>query len=81
MLDDKQNNLLQMGVLLTTAILVISMYVAIAGVFGMNITINLWHPPDNSQEDFLWTIGACSIGTIILYVGIVALYKYKGVIY
>lgn len=81
MLDDKQNNLLQMGVLLTTAILVISMYIAIAGVFGMNITINLWHPPNNSQEDFLWTIGACSIGTIILYVGIVALYKYKGVIY
>ncbi|KAF7848378.1 hypothetical protein BT93_L2051 [Corymbia citriodora subsp. variegata] len=81
MLDDKQNNLLQMGVLMTTAILVLSVYIVIVGVLGMNITINLWHPPNNSQEDFLWTIGACSIGTIVLYVGIVTWYKYKRVLY
>ncbi|KAF7848377.1 hypothetical protein BT93_L2050 [Corymbia citriodora subsp. variegata] len=81
MLDDKQNNLLQMGVLLTTAILVITMYIVIVGLLAMNISINLWHPPNDSQEDFLWTIGTCSIGTIVLYVTIVTWYKYKGVLY
>ncbi|KAI6678313.1 hypothetical protein NL676_039109 [Syzygium grande] len=81
MLDDKQNNLLQMGVLMTTAILVISLYIVVAGVMGMNITITLWHPPNQSHEDFVWTNGACTIMTILLYVGIVAWYKYKGLLY
>ncbi|KAI6678318.1 hypothetical protein NL676_039114 [Syzygium grande] len=81
MLDDKQNNLLQMGVLMTIAILVISLYIVVAGVMGMNITITLWHPPNQSQEDFVWTNGACTIMTILLYVGIVAWYKYKGLLY
>ncbi|KAI6678306.1 hypothetical protein NL676_039102 [Syzygium grande] len=81
MLDDKQNNLLQMGVLITTAILVISGYIVLAGVMGINIAITLWHPPNRSQEDFIWTNVACTIMTILLYVGIVAWYKYKGLLY
>lgn len=42
MLDDKQNHLLQMGVMLTTATLVVSAFVVVAGVFGMNIHIELF---------------------------------------
>ncbi|XP_030538310.1 magnesium transporter MRS2-3-like [Rhodamnia argentea] len=76
MLDDKQNNLLQMGVLITTAILVISSYITIVDVMGMNITIS----PYQSQEHFLWTVGTCTIGTIILYVSIVVWYRYKGLL-
>ncbi|KAL8505147.1 hypothetical protein ACS0TY_016380 [Phlomoides rotata] len=34
MLDDKQNHLLQMGVMLTTATLVVSAFVVVAGIFG-----------------------------------------------
>ncbi|KAF9596213.1 hypothetical protein IFM89_007895 [Coptis chinensis] len=42
MLDDKQNHLLQMGVMLTTATLVVSGFVVVAGIFGMNIKIDLY---------------------------------------
>ena len=41
MLDDKQNHLLQMGVKLTIATLVVSAFVVVAGVFGINIGIDL----------------------------------------
>ncbi|KAI3712303.1 hypothetical protein L1987_70854 [Smallanthus sonchifolius] len=43
MLDDKQNHLLQMGVMLTTATLVMGAFVVVAGVFGMNIGIDLFN--------------------------------------
>ncbi|GLJ49965.1 hypothetical protein SUGI_1062620 [Cryptomeria japonica] len=39
MLDGKQNHLLQMGVMLTTANLIINFFVVVAGVLGMNIKI------------------------------------------
>ncbi|KAI6678310.1 hypothetical protein NL676_039106 [Syzygium grande] len=81
MLDDKQNNLLQMGVLITTAILVISGYIVLASVMGINIAITLWHSTIQSHEDFVWTNVACTVMTILLYVGIVAWYKYKGLVY
>nr|XP_043624758.1 magnesium transporter MRS2-3 [Erigeron canadensis] len=73
MLDDKQNHLLQMGVMLTTATLVVSAFVVVAGVFGMNITIELFASDTQAQKDagmpkFLWTVGGGTIGSIILYV-------------
>ena len=40
MLDDKQNQLLQMGVMLSTATVVITAGVAVVGLFGMNIGIS-----------------------------------------
>ncbi|KAF0916413.1 hypothetical protein E2562_007514 [Oryza meyeriana var. granulata] len=39
MLDDKQNQLLQMGVMLSTATVVITAGVAVVGIFGMNIAV------------------------------------------
>ncbi|CAI0451286.1 unnamed protein product [Linum tenue] len=78
MLDDKQNHLLQMGVMLTTATLFISFFIALAGVFGMNIEIELFK--ENVKEGmphFLWTVGGGATGTICLFVAAIAWYKHK----
>ncbi|XP_031130794.1 magnesium transporter MRS2-3-like [Ipomoea triloba] len=77
MLDDKQNHLLQMGVMLTAATLVISAFVAVAGVFGMNIHIELFNPDIAGMPQFLWAIGGGSAGCIILYVAVIAWCKHK----
>ncbi|GAY48752.1 hypothetical protein CUMW_114150 [Citrus unshiu] len=77
MLDDKQNNLLQMGVMLTTATLVISAFIALVGVFGMNITIELFDHTKARMPEFLWTVAGGTIGTIFLYAAAIAWYKYK----
>ncbi|OMO63397.1 Mg2+ transporter protein, CorA-like/Zinc transport protein ZntB [Corchorus olitorius] len=77
MLDDKQNHLLQMGVMLTTATLVISAFIVVAGIFGMNIHIELF---DAGMSEFLWTIGGGTTGTIFLYVIAIAWCKYKGLL-
>ncbi|KAJ1381619.1 hypothetical protein SESBI_44968 [Sesbania bispinosa] len=77
MLDDKQNHLLQMGVMLTTATLVISAFVVVAGVFGMNINIELFDPKIAGMREFLWTVGGSTAGTIFLYVVAIAWCKHK----
>ncbi|KAK9060325.1 hypothetical protein SSX86_021031 [Deinandra increscens subsp. villosa] len=73
MLDDKQNHLLQMGVMLTTATLVVGTFVVVAGVFGMNITIELFNDETDELKEvgmrkFLWTVGGGTTGSIFLYV-------------
>lgn len=73
MLDDKQNHLLQMGVMLTTATLVVGAFVVVAGVFGMNITIELFNDETEELKDvgmrkFLWTVGGGTTGSIFLYI-------------
>ncbi|XP_076916083.1 magnesium transporter MRS2-3-like [Bidens hawaiensis] len=73
MLDDKQNHLLQMGVMLTTATLVVSAFVVVAGVFGMNITIELFNDETKELKEvgmrkFLWTVGGGTTGSIFLYI-------------
>ncbi|ESW29197.1 hypothetical protein PHAVU_002G051200 [Phaseolus vulgaris] len=77
MLDDKQNHLLQMGVMLTTATLVVSAFVVVAGVFGMNIHIELFDPDKAGMPEFLWTVGGSTAGTIFLYVVAIAWCKHK----
>ncbi|XP_031132116.1 magnesium transporter MRS2-3-like [Ipomoea triloba] len=77
MLDDKQNHLLQMGVMLTAATLVISAFVVVAGVFGMNIGIDLFKPEKAGMPEFLWTIGGGCTGSIFLYVIAIAWCKHK----
>ncbi|GLJ49974.1 hypothetical protein SUGI_1062840 [Cryptomeria japonica] len=76
MLDDKQNHLLQMGVMLTTATLVISAAVVVAGLFGMNITIDLFDPPAGLPQ-FLWVVGGCITGSIFLYIVAIAWCKHR----
>ncbi|KAG8473530.1 hypothetical protein CXB51_035644 [Gossypium anomalum] len=80
MLDDKQNHLLQMGVMLSTANLVIGAFVVVAGLFGMNIHIDLFDENKAGTLEFLWTIGGSTAGTILLYVVAIAWCKYKGLL-
>ncbi|KAL1541412.1 Magnesium transporter MRS2-3 [Salvia divinorum] len=77
MLDDKQNHLLQMGVMLTTATLVVSAFVVVAGIFGMNITIELFKDEVHGMTRFLWTVGGGSAGTLFLYVIAIAWCKHR----
>ncbi|KAH1223088.1 Magnesium transporter MRS2-3 [Glycine max] len=77
MLDDKQNHLLQMGVMLTTATLVVSAFVVVAGIFGMNIHIELFDDQKAGMTQFLWTVGGSTAGTIFLYVVAIAWCKHK----
>lgn len=77
MLDDKQNHLLQMGVVLTTATLVVSAFVVVAGLFGMNINIELFDEGKTGPEAFLWTVGGGATGSLFLYVIAIAWCKHK----
>ncbi|KAI3958884.1 hypothetical protein MKX01_023560 [Papaver californicum] len=77
MLDDKQNHLLQMGVVLTTATLVISAFVVVVGIFGMNISIDLFDDKKAGMTEFFWTVGGGATGTIFLYVVAMAWCKHK----
>ncbi|KAJ9159391.1 hypothetical protein P3X46_024899 [Hevea brasiliensis] len=81
MLDEKQNQLLQMGVMLTTATLVLTAFVVLAGVLGMNIRIHLFKiSVQEGMPKWLWTTGSSSAGVIALYVMAIGWYKYKGYI-
>ncbi|XP_011077822.1 magnesium transporter MRS2-3 [Sesamum indicum] len=77
MLDDKQNHLLQMGVMLTTATLVVSAFVVVAGIFGMNIRIELFQDQVHGMTRFMWTVGGGSAGTLFLYVIAIAWCKHR----
>ncbi|OIV92382.1 hypothetical protein TanjilG_09980 [Lupinus angustifolius] len=78
MLDDKQNHLLQMGIMLSTATLVISAFTLVAGVFGINIHIKLFDVA--GTREFLWTVGGSTVGTIFFYVFTIVWCKHKGLI-
>ncbi|XP_031483606.1 magnesium transporter MRS2-3 isoform X2 [Nymphaea colorata] len=77
MLDDKQNHLLQMGVMLTTATLVVSAFVVVAGIFGMNINIDLFEKEKAGMPQFLLTVGGGTTGSIIIYIIAIAWCKHK----
>ncbi|MCI28863.1 magnesium transporter MRS2-3-like, partial [Trifolium medium] len=53
-----------MGVMLTTATLVVSAFVVVAGIFGMNIKIELFDETLYGMREFLWTVGGGTAGTI-----------------
>ncbi|MQL79391.1 hypothetical protein Taro_011843 [Colocasia esculenta] len=64
MLDDKQNQLLEMGVMLSTATLVFSAGIVVVGIFGMNIGISLYDestPHSKFWETTFGTIGGCAV--------------------
>jgi len=50
MLDEKQNQLLQMGVLLSTATVVVTAGIVVVSLFGMNIHIELMKDPETDEE-------------------------------
>ncbi|KAM7517981.1 hypothetical protein LguiB_016943 [Lonicera macranthoides] len=60
MLDDKQNQLLQMGVMLSTANMILNAGIVVVGVFGMNISITLFEgQPIQFWETTFGTVGGC----------------------
>uniref|UniRef100_A0A2P2IZU2 Magnesium transporter n=1 Tax=Rhizophora mucronata TaxID=61149 RepID=A0A2P2IZU2_RHIMU len=64
MLDDKQNQLLQMGVMLGTANMILNAGIVVVGLFGMNINIDLF----NGKPIQFWeTVMGTVVGCIILY--------------
>ncbi|XP_011030312.1 PREDICTED: magnesium transporter MRS2-3-like isoform X1 [Populus euphratica] len=78
MLDDKQNHLLQMGVMLTTATLVVSCFVVVVGVFGMNIGIKMFKEEVQAgMSKFLWTVAGGTTGSMFLYVIAIAWCKHR----
>ncbi|KAL8171773.1 LOW QUALITY PROTEIN: hypothetical protein V2J09_023577 [Rumex salicifolius] len=62
MLDDKQNQLLQMGVILSTAIMILNAGVVVVGLFGMNIHIPLY---DNEKDTHFWGTAFSVAGSCI----------------
>ncbi|KAF3782262.1 Magnesium transporter [Nymphaea thermarum] len=64
MLDDKQNQLLHMGVLINIATLLITTAVVVTGIFGMNIKISLF---ETGTKEFLQTTVGTLGGTLVLY--------------
>nr|GLL35169.1 magnesium transporter MRS2-3-like [Ipomoea trifida] len=77
MLDDKQNHLLQVSVTLNTATLVVNAFVVVSGIFGMNITIELFDSQLAGMAEFMWTIGGGTAACILLYVSAIAWYKHR----
>lgn len=62
MLDDKQNQLLQMGVMLSTANMILNAGIVVVGLFGMNITISIFDDSTSYKkfwEAALGTVGGC----------------------
>lgn len=77
MLDDKQNHLLQMGVVLTTATVVVSAFVALTGVFGMNVKIEWFFDDRLRNAEFMWTVGIGTVACIICYIAAIAWCRYQ----
>jgi Mg2+ and Co2+ transporter CorA len=81
MLDEKQNQLLQMGVMLTTATVVATAGIAIVSLFGMNIHIDLVKDPEIPEEariknmKFWETAWGTVAGCVVIY--LIAIYEGK----
>ncbi|XP_057839316.2 magnesium transporter MRS2-3 isoform X1 [Cryptomeria japonica] len=74
MLDGKQNHLLQMGVVLTTTTLIISLFVVVAGVMGMNVRISLFN---TGFPQWLQIVIGSTISCIFLDIVAIAWFKHK----
>ncbi|KAF0902490.1 hypothetical protein E2562_017890 [Oryza meyeriana var. granulata] len=80
MLDEKQNQLLQMGVMLTTATVVVTAGIVVVSLFGMNIHIDLMKDPETPEmarikNMYFWettfgTVAGCiAIYLLAIYAG------------
>ncbi|KAJ6419383.1 hypothetical protein OIU84_029484 [Salix udensis] len=77
MLDDKQNQLLQMGVMLGASNMIINAGIVVVGLFGMNIHTAIF---DGKPIQFLETvIGACG-GCVALFLVVLGWGKKKNIL-
>uniref|UniRef100_A0A0D9W514 Magnesium transporter n=1 Tax=Leersia perrieri TaxID=77586 RepID=A0A0D9W514_9ORYZ len=79
MLDEKQNQLLQMGILMSTATLVISCAIVVTGVLGINIHIPLYETPADTSV-FWYAVAGIVGGGIALYLAAILCYKGTGIL-
>nr|CAD1822880.1 unnamed protein product [Ananas comosus var. bracteatus] len=77
MLDDKQNQLLQMGIVLTTATLVATTGIIVTGFLSINVHIPLYNSP---YIKFWETMIGLTVGGIILYIIVHIWYKKSGLL-
>ena len=77
MLDDKQNQLLQMGVMLSTITLLINCAIVVVGIFGMNINIALFETQHAGKNQFVATVVGSVAAGAILYIIAIAWAKKK----
>ncbi|CAN6241744.1 unnamed protein product [Urochloa humidicola] len=78
MLDEKQNQLLQMGIMLSTGTLVVSAGIAVTGVFGMNITIPLYTA---ATDGAFWQVTGGIVGaTAAVYLVALLCFRRTGIL-
>ncbi|CAO2202751.1 unnamed protein product [Urochloa humidicola] len=78
MLDDKQNQLLQMGVVLSTATLMITCAIVVTGIFGMNVHIALFRITDTNV--FWEATGGMVAGAAALFAAAMVYYRKNGIL-
>ncbi|CAO2211686.1 unnamed protein product [Urochloa humidicola] len=78
MLDDKQNQLLQMGVVLSTATLTITCAIVVTGVLGMNIHVALFRITDTNV--FWEATGGMLAGAAALFAAAMLYYRKSGIL-
>ncbi|KAI8532149.1 hypothetical protein RHMOL_Rhmol11G0191100 [Rhododendron molle] len=77
-LDEKQNQLLQTGVVMSTAIMLLSIGIVIAGIFGMNIGTSLFD--EGVPMQFNMTTFGIVAGILVLFTVAVLSIKKKGLL-
>ncbi|KAG5525880.1 hypothetical protein RHGRI_032243 [Rhododendron griersonianum] len=77
-LDEKQNQLLQIGVVMSTAIMLLNIGIVIAGIFAMNIDTSL---SDNGvpMQFNMTTFGVCA-GIVVMFAVAILSIKKKGLL-
>ncbi|KAG5515505.1 hypothetical protein RHGRI_036522 [Rhododendron griersonianum] len=73
-LDDKQNQLLRMGLVISTATFMISLAEVATGLFGMNIGIRLFDFGTYTQ--WYGAAGGCSVCSVFLYIVAILVLKW-----
>ncbi|KAH7373631.1 hypothetical protein KP509_17G066000 [Ceratopteris richardii] len=73
-LDNVRNQLIQFELLLTTATFVVAIYGVVAGVFGMNIEIDLFNDP----KAFKWVIIIAGLSGCLIFFLFLLFFRWKG---
>ncbi|RDX78723.1 Magnesium transporter MRS2-3, partial [Mucuna pruriens] len=76
-LDEKQNRLLQMGMKLSTASMLLNAFIGVTATLSINIHIGLF---DTGTPQFLGTIIGGTLACIFFYVLAIIWYKHKGLV-
>ncbi|KAH7865654.1 hypothetical protein Vadar_009413 [Vaccinium darrowii] len=72
-LDDKQNQLLRMGLFISTASFMVTLAVVAIGFLSINIHIDLF---DGTYNQWYAAFGGCSVGSVVLYIIVILVFKW-----